>query len=89
MLTCLPKVSSLDDVRTSQVDSNAAKSIALDHLGVIAARIRSSILNVQSDADKYQAVKPLDEVPSSTLLTWGGSDSCRLWQPPTLRNSES
>ncbi|KAG6853818.1 hypothetical protein C0991_001064 [Blastosporella zonata] len=45
-------VSSLDDVKTTQTENNAAKTIALDHLGVIAARIRSSMLSVQkADSD--------------------------------------
>jgi cohesin loading factor subunit SCC2 len=34
-------LTSLDDVQTTQTDSNAAKTMALDHLGVIAAHIRS------------------------------------------------
>ncbi|KAF8968942.1 hypothetical protein BDZ97DRAFT_1797116 [Flammula alnicola] len=43
-------VSSLDDVKTSsQTDSNAAKTMALDHLGVIAARIRTSVLKIVSN----------------------------------------
>ncbi|KAK0464696.1 uncharacterized protein EV420DRAFT_1725943 [Desarmillaria tabescens] len=33
-------VAALDDVKTSQADNNAAKTMALDHLGVIAARIQ-------------------------------------------------
>jgi cohesin loading factor subunit SCC2 len=63
----LLKVSSLDDVKsTSQTDNNAAKTISLDHLGVIAARIRSSMLKVQQAGSesnsKFKALKPLDEV---------------------------
>ena len=62
----LPQVSFLDDVKTnSQTDSNAAKTIALDHLGVIAARIRTSILKVQQEIRETasrKALKPLDEV---------------------------
>ncbi|KAG6919647.1 hypothetical protein DXG01_003511 [Tephrocybe rancida] len=58
-------VSSLDDIKTTQTDNNAAKTIALDHLGVIAARIRLSMLKVQNtDSDsgpKYKTLKPLDE----------------------------
>ena len=34
---------------THQADNNAAKTIALDHLGVIAARIRSSTSKVEKD----------------------------------------
>jgi hypothetical protein len=33
-------LTSLDDIKTTQTDSNAAKT--MDHLGVIAARIRSN-----------------------------------------------
>lgn len=61
------KVSSLDDVKTSQVENNAAKTIALDHLGVIAARIRSTTLKFQpsqtNGVSKSEAsLRPLDEV---------------------------
>lgn len=63
----LPQVSSLDDIKTSnQSENNAAKTIALDHLGVIAARIRSSTLKFkQSDIDggpSRSPLKPMDEV---------------------------
>jgi hypothetical protein len=34
-------LTSLDDVQTTQMDSDAAKMMALNHLSVIAARIRS------------------------------------------------
>jgi cohesin loading factor subunit SCC2 len=54
------QVSSLDDVKFSnQTDNNAAKTIALDHLGVIAARIRSSVLNTKRN--KSERLQPLDE----------------------------
>ncbi|KAJ7719905.1 sister chromatid cohesion C-terminus-domain-containing protein [Mycena metata] len=68
-------VASLDDVKTSQTDSNAAKTMALDHLGVIAARIRTSMLKFQPGAPatggsgevvvKSKPLKPLDEIVSS------------------------
>ncbi|OAX39889.1 hypothetical protein K503DRAFT_738603 [Rhizopogon vinicolor AM-OR11-026] len=59
-IVCKFMVSSLDDIKTNtQTDTNAAKSIALDHLGVIAARIRSSSLKVNQDK---QGLHPLDEV---------------------------
>ncbi|KAL0960842.1 hypothetical protein HGRIS_005858 [Hohenbuehelia grisea] len=66
-------VSSLDDVKsTSQTDNNAAKTIALDHLGVIAARIRSSALKVQQkpadEGSKFKALKPMDEIVSKLDL---------------------
>jgi len=63
------QVSSLDDVKSSnQTDNNAAKTMALDHLGVIAARIRSSMLRVKqgADDDGFVGLKPLDEVLSSS-----------------------
>lgn len=53
---------------SSQADNNAAKTMALDHLGVIAARIRSSMLRTkQGDGDRFVGLKPLDEVPSPLL----------------------
>ncbi|KAF7365521.1 Sister chromatid cohesion protein [Mycena venus] len=59
-------LSSLDDVKTTQTDSNAAKTMALDHLGVIAARIRSSMLKFQPSKDesapKSKPLKPMDEI---------------------------
>jgi cohesin loading factor subunit SCC2 len=66
-MNVLPQVSSLDDVKSSnQAENNAAKTIALDHLGVIAARIRSSTLKFKR-ADialsiNSSSLKPLDEV---------------------------
>ncbi|KAF8889236.1 hypothetical protein CPB85DRAFT_1441418 [Mucidula mucida] len=58
-------VAALDDVKDSkdgQADNNAIKTIALDHLGVIAAKIRTSVLNVQSITHKSKLLKPLDEI---------------------------
>ncbi|KAI6114285.1 sister chromatid cohesion C-terminus-domain-containing protein [Pisolithus sp. B1] len=62
------EVTSLDDVKTSQqTDTNAAKTIALDHLGVIAARLRTSALRVRQRGGKHP-VLPLDEiVPSESI----------------------
>lgn len=61
--TCVIQVASLDDVKTnSQTDTNAAKTMALDHLGVIAARIRTSIMKVQKSPPSGKCIKPLDEV---------------------------
>ena len=62
---CINKVASLDDVKhNSQVESNAAKQTALDHLGVIAAKIRTAILKFQSGTDDTakKALFPLEEV---------------------------
>lgn len=65
-IVCKFMVSSLDDVKTStQTDTNAAKSIALDHLGVIAARIRSSSLKVKVHDHNKHGLHSLDEVISS------------------------
>ena len=62
----------MDDVKTnSQTDSNAAKQMALDHLGVIAAKIRTSVLKFQRENNQNPAtrfLKPLDEVRDSILL---------------------
>jgi cohesin loading factor subunit SCC2 len=67
-IACKHMVKSLDDVKSSNshVDSNAAKTMALDHVGVIAARIRSNILKVQKAIEEgsssYSGLKSLDEV---------------------------
>lgn len=59
-----PQVSVLDDVsKSSATDNNATKSIALDHLGVIAARIRSVTLKTrQQEVDEQ--LRSMDEVVS-------------------------
>ncbi|KIK26649.1 hypothetical protein PISMIDRAFT_94435 [Pisolithus microcarpus 441] len=65
---CKFMVASLDDVKTSQqTDTNAAKTIALDHLGVIAARLRTSALRVRQRGGKHP-VLPLDEIVSSESI---------------------
>lgn len=73
ILTLHSQVSSLDDIKTNQTDNNAAKTIALDHLGVIAARIRSSALKVHAQGSdtgpKSRLLKPLDEVPTKFVST--------------------
>jgi cohesin loading factor subunit SCC2 len=57
------QVSSLDDVKSShKEDSNAAKAIALEHLGVIAARIRASMLKWNASNEQSACLKSLDEV---------------------------
>ena len=59
-------MSSLDDVKTNHSDNNAAKTMALDHLGVIAAKIRASYLKFQedkgSDEKKSRTIKTLDDI---------------------------
>lgn len=63
------QVTSLDDVKTAnQSDNNALKSIALDHLGVIAARIRSTALKMDSSDRKHlKGLRSLDEVSWQTI----------------------
>ncbi|KAJ3516976.1 hypothetical protein NLJ89_g794 [Agrocybe chaxingu] len=66
-------LSSLDDVKTnSQTDSNAAKTMALDHLGVIGAKIRTSSLKVQkeSQSGSRKPLKPLDDIVSDLSLKY-------------------
>jgi cohesin loading factor subunit SCC2 len=50
----------------NQTENNAVKTIALEHLGVIAARIRSSTSKTQQSAGEagpnLKSLKPLDEV---------------------------
>ncbi|KAF8648994.1 hypothetical protein AX16_006108 [Volvariella volvacea WC 439] len=61
-------VSSLDDVKsTNQTDNNAARTMALDHLGVIAAHMRTSALKVQQQGVEggFRGLKPLDELVST------------------------
>lgn len=60
---CKFMVSCLDDIKTSQNENNAAKTMALDHLGVIAARLRSSALKYRRVEDrKAMGLRPLDEI---------------------------
>ena len=55
-------MSSLDDIKsTSQSDNNAVKTLALDHLGIIAAHLRTSMLKFKRDPDE-SGLSPLDEV---------------------------
>jgi len=54
------KVSSLDDVKSnSQAENNAAKQTALEHLGVIAAKIHITVLKFQCETTDDSAKKPL------------------------------
>lgn len=56
----------LEDVKTSaaaNVDTNGIRAIALDHLGAIAARLRSSQLrNAKSEDDPVRGLPPLEQV---------------------------
>lgn len=63
-------MSSLDDVKTATAnDSNGAKASALDHLGTVAARLRTSMLKFSQTATKESPLRPLDEVRRSALCT--------------------
>ncbi|KAI0034608.1 hypothetical protein K488DRAFT_83792 [Vararia minispora EC-137] len=67
-IACKFLVNSLEDVRTNNtVENNAVKSIALDHLGAVAARLRGSILRFQGtkEAPKEDALRSLDEILKS------------------------
>jgi cohesin loading factor subunit SCC2 len=55
------KVSSLSDKTNNSTDNNAAKTVALDHLGVIAARLTTSSLKFRNVPDR-ETVKSLEEV---------------------------
>ena len=63
------KVSSLDDVKSShKEESNAAKAIALEHLGVIAARIRAGMLKWKASNAQGASLKSWDEVRLRNIL---------------------
>ncbi|KAI9064653.1 hypothetical protein FKP32DRAFT_1625471 [Trametes sanguinea] len=64
-IVCKFMVSSLDDIKSSaQNDNNAVKTLALDHLGVIAAHLRTSALKFKQDSDD-SSLTPLDEIVSA------------------------
>jgi cohesin loading factor subunit SCC2 len=75
----LGQVSSLDDVKSSsQTDNNAAKTMALDHLGVIAARIRSSMLKAMgTGGDGFLGLKTIDEVRLTPVRLFVYLSLCR------------
>ncbi|KAG6336273.1 hypothetical protein ID866_2827 [Astraeus odoratus] len=71
---CKFMVTSLDDVKTNiQTDTSAAKTIALDHLGVIAARLRTSALKVRQRGGEHY-VMPLDEVLFDPLMSFASQE---------------
>jgi cohesin loading factor subunit SCC2 len=51
-------------VKTSGDANNAAKSIALDHLGLIAARVRGAALKYKGDSDANEELLALGEIIS-------------------------
>lgn len=68
----LLKVGSLDDVKTNHTDTGAARSMALDHLGIIASRLRSISLKFSSrpltEGSESRILKPVEEVSNHFLL---------------------
>ena len=62
----LLKVGSLDDVKTNHNDTGAARSMSLDHLGIIASRLRSISLKFgsrsSSEGNQNRVLKPMEEV---------------------------
>ncbi|KLO06964.1 hypothetical protein SCHPADRAFT_1002012 [Schizopora paradoxa] len=67
-IVCKFMITSLDDIKSAnQNDNNASKSMALEHLGVIAGKIRSNMLKIASPSgDKQEfSSKPLDEIIAS------------------------
>ncbi|OSD02424.1 hypothetical protein PYCCODRAFT_1410918 [Trametes coccinea BRFM310] len=61
-IVCKFMVSLLDDIKSSaQNDNNAVKTLALDHLGIIAAHLRTSALKFKQDSDDSN-LTPLDEI---------------------------
>jgi cohesin loading factor subunit SCC2 len=62
MTSAVLQVSSLDDVNsTNTVDNHGAKAIALDHLGVIAARIQSNTLKIEQGREFDGSLRTMDE----------------------------
>ena len=67
-------MASLDDIKSaSQNDNNASKALALDHLGVIAGRLRSAMLKFERAAAKNAgnegsgSLKPIEEVRATVI----------------------
>lgn len=61
----------LEDAKSSAAnaaDSNGAKSTSLDHLGVIASKLRATVLKYKQAPDNDGAFASLDEVWKS--LRW-------------------
>lgn len=67
-MVCL-QVNALDE----KTDSNAAKAMALDHLGVIAAKIRTSTLKFQIKANEEAKTHPLNSMEEVTTLCYNGT----------------
>lgn len=68
----LLKVGSLDDVKTNHNDTGAARSMALDHLGIIASRLKSTSLKFSpkslAEGNENRILKPVEEVFIHFLL---------------------
>ncbi|KAF8585724.1 ARM repeat-containing protein [Ramaria rubella] len=61
-IICRFMVSSLSDKTNNNTDNNAAKTVALDHLGIIAARLTTSSLKFKNGADCDGPLKGLEEI---------------------------
>ncbi|TFY54137.1 hypothetical protein EVJ58_g9034 [Rhodofomes roseus] len=69
-IICKYMVTSLDDVKTaSQTDNQALKTLALDHLGIIAARLRAAGSQMHSSRSATaQRLRPVDELLSNCSI---------------------
>lgn len=57
------QISALDDVKAAaNVETNGAKSMALDHLGVIGAQLRTTVLKQRQVGEGEDPLLSLDEV---------------------------
>jgi cohesin loading factor subunit SCC2 len=62
------KISSLSDKTNNSTDNNAAKTLALDHLGVIAARLTTSSLKFRKESKSGGgALTSVDDVSINKL----------------------
>ncbi|KZT64240.1 hypothetical protein DAEQUDRAFT_747522 [Daedalea quercina L-15889] len=73
-IICKYMVASLDDVKAaSQADNQAMKTLALDHLGIIAARIRTTSSQMELRSGTTKKLRAIDEVRCDVniLSTYG------------------
>ncbi|KAL5519986.1 hypothetical protein ACEPAG_1646 [Sanghuangporus baumii] len=71
-VACKYMISSLDDVKSSNNDNNALKALALDHLGIIAARLRANALKwskPDNDASSNAGVIAIENL-DDLVATW-------------------
>ncbi|KIJ54752.1 hypothetical protein M422DRAFT_775001 [Sphaerobolus stellatus SS14] len=68
-IVCAYMITSLSDKTNNTIDNNAAKTLALDHLGVIAARLVTSSLKFKKgSAGNEGHLKNIDEIVAKTEL---------------------